>query len=177
MNDYYTYAYLREDGSPYYIGKGRGRRAIIPHYGTGATRPPTKDRILYLKKNLTEEEAFRHEIYLIHVLGRKDIGTGILRNLTDGGDGSGGYKHTEEHKKYMSEKLKGRPRPVGSGKKKGTPVSSLTKKKISDTLMGRPNPHNDTKGRVWVNDGTKSFMIHPPIPNHLHKGRILPFTA
>ena len=175
--DYYTYAYLREDGTPYYIGKGRGRRAIIPHYGTLVKRPPNKDRILYLKKNLTEEEAFRHEIYMINVLGRKDLGTGILRNGTNGGDGSAGYKHTEEHKKYMSEKLKGRPRPTGSGKKKGTPVSSLTKQKISDTLMGRPNPYNDTKGRVWVNDGTKSFMMHPPIPNHLRKGRILPFTA
>jgi hypothetical protein len=40
-----------------------------------------------LKRNLTEEEAFRHECYMIAVFGRKDIGTGILRNLTDGGDG------------------------------------------------------------------------------------------
>ena len=49
--------------------------------------PKDKKRIIYLKKNLTEEEAFKHEKYMIAVLGRKDLGTGILRNLTDGGEG------------------------------------------------------------------------------------------
>lgn len=87
MNNFYPYAYLREDGTPYYIGKGRYRRA----YSTNRTlNVPPKDRIIFLKQNLTEEEAFKHEIYMIAVFGRKDLGTGILRNKTDGGEGGSG---------------------------------------------------------------------------------------
>jgi len=83
--DFYTYAYLRKDGTPYYVGKGRGDRAF-EKWGRRVKAPP-KERILFLKKNLTEKEAFKHEIYMIAVFGRKDNGTGILWNFTDGGEG------------------------------------------------------------------------------------------
>jgi hypothetical protein len=85
--EYYTYAYLREDGSPYYIGKGIGKRIFDKTNRSSCSVPKDKKRIIYLKKKLTEEEAFKHEIYMIAILGRKDLGTGILRNLTDGGEG------------------------------------------------------------------------------------------
>jgi hypothetical protein len=85
MQDFYTYAYLRTDGTPFYIGKGRRGRAFDGR--RHRIKMPPVERILFLKKNLTEEEAFRHEIYMIAVLGRKDLGTGILRNLTNGGEG------------------------------------------------------------------------------------------
>jgi hypothetical protein len=83
---YYTYAYLREDRTPYYIGKGKGDRI----YSTCRRNKPPKDksRIILLKQNLTEEEAFKYERYMIAVFGRKDNGTGILRNLTNGGEGA-----------------------------------------------------------------------------------------
>ena len=85
---YYTYAYLREDRTPYYIGIGKGNRIYSTHK---RIKPPKdKSRIIYLKQNLTEEEAFRHEIYMIAVFGRKDLETGILRNRTDGGEGASG---------------------------------------------------------------------------------------
>jgi hypothetical protein len=92
--EYYTYAYLREDGTPYYIGKGKGNRAYIKHWRSktrgGYFTPPEKERILILKNNLTEEEAYKHEIYMIEILGRKDLGTGILRNMSSGGKGGKG---------------------------------------------------------------------------------------
>jgi len=100
-NDFYTYAYLREDRTPYYIGKGRGNRA---YKRNKRDYKPPKDvaQILILKQNLTEDEAFKHEIYMIAVLGRKDIGTGILRNKTDGGEGSSGAIRSEAFRENMS---------------------------------------------------------------------------
>ena len=91
LNTYYTYAWLRLDGTPYYIGKGTNNRA----FDRRRKYCPTLDRILILKKNLTEKEAFKHEVYMISVFGRKDTGTGILRNMTDGGEGVSGYSHTD----------------------------------------------------------------------------------
>ena len=130
-NDFYTYAYLREDGTPYYIGKGRKARA----YGcTGkpCKMPSDKSRILILKKNLTEEEAFKHEIYMIAVFGRKDIGTGILHNKSAGGQGKTGYIHTEEAKVKISEKVRGENHPLY-----GTSPSPETRKRMSVALKGR----------------------------------------
>ena len=99
---YYTYAYLREDGTPYYIGKGSGGR-INENKGRPCGRPKDKSKIIFLKQNLTEEEAFKHEIYMIAVFGRKDLGTGILNNKSDGGEGNSGYKHTEKNKEKFKE--------------------------------------------------------------------------
>ena len=98
MNTYpigfYVYAYLREDGTPYYIGKGKGNR--IHSKSNRVFNPPPKERRIFLKQNLTEEEAFKHEIYMIDVFGRIDLGTGILHNRTNGGDGVSGAIVSED---------------------------------------------------------------------------------
>lgn len=105
MNEYYTYAYLREDGTPYYIGKGKDDRVFKNHIRQNKIdlKPKDKSKIIFLKQNLTEDQAIKHEIYMISVFGRKDNGTGILRNMTNGGDGISGYSHTEETKKRISK--------------------------------------------------------------------------
>ena len=99
---YYTYAYLREDGTPYYIGKGKNSRAYSSQRYIQV--PRDKSKILFLKQNLTEEEAFKHEKYMIAILGRLDLGTGILRNLTEGGEGTSGRIMSKEQKRKIGER-------------------------------------------------------------------------
>ena len=143
MSEYYTYAYLREDKTPYYIGKGKDDRI----YSTNRRIKPPKDksRIIYLKQNLTEAEAFKHEIYMISVLGRKDLGTGILRNRTNGGEGASGCIPSEETRKKISVANKGENHP-----NYGKTTSEETKRKIGDankiSLKGKKNSRrSDTK--------------------------------
>ena len=104
---YYVYAYLRNDGSPYYIGKGKGYRAW--HKGYGEVKPPkNKEYVKILAKDLLEFESLALEKKLINYYGRKDTGTGILRNKADGGLGSPGYRHSEEALQKISKASKGR---------------------------------------------------------------------
>jgi len=127
MNNYYTYAYLREDGTPYYIGKGSNGRAYESHKHIKV--PEDKNKILFLKQNLTEEDSFKHEKYMINVLGRKDLGTGILRNLTEGGEGTSGRIHSEETRQKISNAHNNKI------------LSEETKRKMSKSRMGERNPN------------------------------------
>lgn len=121
-NQYYTYAWLREDRTPYYVGKGIGNRAYRAHRrGDSYISAPPRSRVIFLKKNLTEFDAYKHENYIISVLGIKEDG-GILINLSYGGEGSSGRKPseyciqrtkeanigktlTEDHKKKVSQQV------------------------------------------------------------------------
>ena len=132
--NYYTYAYLREDRTPYYIGKGKGDRALNKNR-KGIKPPKDESRIIFLKQNLTEEEAFKHEVYMIAVLGRKDLGTGILRNRTDGGEGSSGAIVSEETRRKKSEAIKGESNPFY-----GKSHSEETRRILSEVKRGESNP-------------------------------------
>ena len=138
---YYTYAYLREDGTPYYIGRGKEGRAYATHK---IPRPP-KEKILFLKQELTYSESIDHEKYMIFVLGRKDLGTGILRNLTDGGEGVENL--APQTRQLISEKRKGQvnrsgPHTLESREKMsrshtGKVLSEEHKQNIAKAMKGR----------------------------------------
>jgi hypothetical protein len=143
QNKFYTYAYLRIDGTPYYIGKGSGNRAYSGK-GRNCNTPTDVSLILILKKNLTEEEAFKHEIYMIAIFGKKHDGTGILMNVSDGGSappricGDRHHMKTVEYRKRVSEKLTG---------KKSHPCSEENKRKLRE--LGRKRTGELSSTAQW----------------------------
>lgn len=119
---FYVYAYLRKDGTPYYIGKGTGRRAWHKHT---INPPKDKSRIVMIETSLSNVGALAIERRLIQWYGRKDNGTGILRNMTDGGEGSSGRIVSDETRSRMrntkrinpmSESAREKLRRVNTGK-------------------------------------------------------------
>lgn len=125
-NGFYVYAYLREDGSPYYIGKGKGPRAWVK-YGTDCPKPKNQNRIKIVEHNLSSVGALAIERRLIKWYGRKDLGTGILRNKTDGGDGGGNFSSAALSKMSEAGKKTAFRIPWNKGK---TGLSYGTKRSI-----------------------------------------------
>jgi hypothetical protein len=180
MDNYYTYAYLREDGSPYYIGKGKGRRAWSGRHRIHL--PADTARIVILAEGLSDDTAKSMEKELIAKYGRKDLGTGILQNQTDGGDGNclkgaknGMYGRTHtpetrekikaaratqimkpcsaEQKLFLSEKFKGRKKPAGCPEFH----TEETKAKIAAAHLGKPKKKGYTQSEEQKQKKLESF--------------------
>jgi hypothetical protein len=148
-NTYYVYAYLREDGTPYYIGKGKDKRITAPH---NIAVPKESNRRLKLSQNLTEEQAHQLEIELIAHYGRKDNGTGILRNLTDGGEGTSGWIPADSTKQKISESRKGKTYEEIMG----IELAQRAKQRLAEIWRSDSNPAKTEKERAR----TREFMIN-----------------
>lgn len=97
MNEFYVYAHYKPSTDvPFYIGKGKGKRAWKitgrnEHWGRTVNKYGFEVKILY--SNLSEKEAFEKEIELIETYKEYN-----LTNMTNGGEGNTGYKFTEQQK-------------------------------------------------------------------------------
>lgn len=190
---YYVYAYLREDGTPYYIGKGKGRRAYSSRHTVKV--PKDQNRIVFLEKNLSEIGAYALEKRYIEWYGRKIDSSGILRNLTEGGfgvslpgekNGMWGREHSNEARKKISDANRGRPNPhliALNLSRTGQSRSEETKRKISETKKQRSvkpwlgkrwsdEQRAELAKRKWWNDGiSEKFSEFPPSSSFV-RGRL-----
>lgn len=162
--EFYTYIWRDASGVPFYVGKGKGKRAhntkqrskeFKEIYTQGGCAVEIVDWFIH------ESQAHAHEVELIELYGRRDFG-GTLVNKTDGGEGISGLSAegrakisasklgkkrgplTDEHRARMSAALTGKP---------GKSPSAEARAKISAALTGRPGtPHtNETRAKMSAN--------------------------
>lgn len=156
MGSYYVYQLrLLGSDSPFYIGKGKGRRKAYHFTPSGLKSRSLKNSIIkkaindgveilseILFSGLSEDEALNKEVELIALYGRRDMGTGILANHTDGGDGSSGHVKTEETRAKISAAKTGKRRSPETVEKmsianKGKTMTRQAREKISRFQRGR----------------------------------------
>ena len=130
MPQFYAYLWLREDGTPYYAGKGKLNRAF--RHPDGLIKPPADKRRIRLFLLPDERDAFNFERMLIKIFGRKDLETGCLRNRTDGGEGVAGKVVSIETRQKQSAAKKGKPSAW-----KGKTASPETRLKQRLARLGR----------------------------------------
>jgi len=142
---FYTYLWIREHdglfptGTPYYAGKGIGRRAFVK--GSHRFEPPKDKEAIILQEWPCEEDAFVAEKLLILMYGRIDKGTGCLHNFTDGGEGTAGRPCLASTRAKIGNSHKGKP---------GHPNSPETIAKIRAALIGIKRSE-ETRDKIKAN--------------------------
>ena len=116
-SDFYVYIHRKKTNNEiYYVGKGRNKRAWVL---SQSARNPLWNKIHkkhgttveIVLNNLTEFQAHSLERELILFYGRRNINTGSLANLTDGGEGTVGFVASEEYRKNVSIRYTGEGHP------------------------------------------------------------------
>jgi hypothetical protein len=145
----YVYRHIRLDkNEPFYIGIGSDNDYKRAYYIQKRNNiwnkivSNTSFEVEIILDNLTWDDACNKEKEFIKLYGRKNLKTGILSNLTDGGEGVYGLKFTDESKKKMS---------IAQKNKK--PISEETRNRMSIASRSRDMAYN--KGKIQSEE-TKS---------------------
>lgn len=141
MNTWYIYRHIRLDkNEPFYIGIGNKKDYARAYESSISKRNSiwikiynkTSIDIEILIEGLSKEEASIKEQEFISLYGRKDLGTGTLCNLTDGGDGIWNCVRSKETKEKLRQKKLG-----SNNHRYGTIQSEETKIKRGIYIKGR----------------------------------------
>ena len=144
------------NGSQYHKGCEIAFKSAIQKYGWD-----NFEHIIWAEK-LTEKEAKMWEIRLIALFKTnctKYKNPSYGYNLTDGGEGTIGYKHTDEAKRKMSDAKRGKE-PWN----KGVPSSDETKQKLRESRLGHIEPDEQKEKiknsllRWWSNEDNRRWM-------------------
>jgi len=141
---FYIYAYENKITGKIYIGQtinlAKRDKDHIKNNGTKDNTLIDKKIKQYGRDNFdywtisvvdTKNRANQEEMFWISEM-RNQLGRKMVYNLTNGGDGMFGFKHSEESKRKNSESNKGRMAP-----NKGKLSSEITRKKLSLSYIGK----------------------------------------
>jgi hypothetical protein len=117
---FYVYGLHKNNGDLFYVGIGKKNRCLVHDSEWNIVKDTNRlkintilkhGEILYSIFKVTDnrEDCEQMEVEMIRHFGRIDNGTGLLCNLTDGGEGVSGYVHSDETKlrrKESYEKVK-----------------------------------------------------------------------
>lgn len=155
----YVYRHIRVDkNQPFYIGIGsdlEGKYSRAKAYSSRNSIwkkivSKTKYRIDIVLDDISIEEAFNIEIELISIYGKIIDKSGILSNITNGGEGTLGTKWSEIRKGKYSIKMKGRVSPM-----KGKTLTDEHKRRISISKTGEKRTKEFCKRLSIICSGRK----------------------
>ena len=166
-----VYQHKRKDtGEIFYVGIGKEESRAC-EYGRNHLWQKIVDETEYdieiTHRDIIYEEACSIEKYIIAFWGRKNLGLGPLTNLTDGGDTTEGYRHTENTKEKISNTLIGFKHSQESIQKiadshKEVPLSNYHRYKISIGNSNKPKSNEHRKSLSFAKLGVKHKIVVCP---------------
>jgi hypothetical protein len=152
MSNYYVYLHLRKTNNKvFYVGKGKGKRAWSRHSRNKHWNHIVNKHDFLAKivdKDLSEEQAFELETFMIDFIGFEN-----LCNMTFGGEGVSGLKHSEETRAKISSIHKGRI----VSKEMCAKISAAKKASITPELRLKISQAN--KGRFYSKETRLKLSI------------------
>jgi hypothetical protein len=176
-NNVQVYRHIRLDkNEPFYIGIGRDNRPTSKKDRNKWWKNVTNKsdyRVDILFTNLSWEEACKKEIELIQLYGRRDLGLGTLVNMTNGGEGNDGYKHTKDAIRKISQASLGNTYASGN---KDNPKSKEHRENISKAMTGFKRPPMTDEHRIKLSKAHEGRIVSKETRakiSKIHKGKTI----